>query len=167
MNTLFQYFKVNVFIVALFGLVALTSVPMVQAQETTVNIEGSWFFTVTPPAAVRPPFHVLVSFSAGGVFFADTQNDLLPPVASPQHGSWTRLSDGNIGSTQYSFIHDPTGHAVGTIKVVAVYQLTDKDSLVGVGRQSLCDLLGQNCFQFPGSAQIVGTRIPVETLVLP
>src|SRR5260370_2900889 len=124
MNTLFQYFKVNVFIVALFGLVALTSVPMVQAQETTVNIEGSWFFTVTPPAAVRPPFHVLVSFSAGGVFFANTQNDLLSPVASPQHGSWTRLSDGNIGSTPHSFIHSPTRPAAGTTSDAALSPTT-------------------------------------------
>src|SRR5260370_7013201 len=104
MNTLFQYFKVNVFIVALFGLVALTSVPMVQAQETTVNIEGSWFFTVTPPAAVRPPFHVLVSFSAGGVFFANTQTDLLSPLASPPHGSWTRLTDRTLCSPTTSLL---------------------------------------------------------------
>jgi hypothetical protein len=87
MNMRFQYLKVNVFIVALFGLAVLTSAPTVQAQETTVNIEGSWLFTVTPPAGVHPAFHALVSFSAGGVFFADTQNDLLPPVASSQHGS--------------------------------------------------------------------------------
>jgi hypothetical protein len=162
-----QHLKVTIFVVAFFYIVALACTPTAEAQETAVNIEGSWLITVTPPPVVRPPFHSLVSFSAGGVFIADVQNDLLPPVSSTQHGSWTRLSDGRIGSTQYSFIHDPAGHAIATIKVVAVYQLTDKDNLVGVGAQSLCDLLGQNCFQFPGSAQLTGTRITVEQLVLP
>jgi len=153
----------SLLIVAVLGLGGARFSPVAQAQSTSApSIEGSWFFTVTPPQGGPPPFKALASFARGGVFTSSTQNDQLSTrKASEQHGSWMRTSD-SFTSTEYSFAYDAAGNPVGLFKIHAQYRLSGNDQLEGNGSQAFCDLNGENCFNFPGCARISGTRIQVE-----
>jgi len=142
-------------------LVLLTgAVLMSQAQ-------GTWMVTVTPPViSGRPAFNALITFSVGGALIVSTQNDHLAD-AGIQQGTWRRTGSNQITSTQLWFVYAPTGDAVGTVKVRAVYDFSNANDLTGSGQQLLCDLTGSNCTLLPGLASLQGKRVQVEELVTP
>jgi hypothetical protein len=56
--------------------------------------------------------------------------------------------------------------AVAMLKTNQVFQLENRDELVGVGDLSSCDLQGQNCVNIPaGSIRIRGRRIVPENSI--
>ena len=133
------------------------------AQDDNNNTHlGTWVLTVTPPAGGPPAFQGLASFASGGVFIASTQNDHAVPSAGIQQGTWRRTREGQISSTEISFIYGPTGVAVGTLKVRATYEFRDKNTLTGHGQLLRCDVKGENCMSLPGCASIEGIRLEVE-----
>jgi hypothetical protein len=141
-----------------------SSLPVAQAQSTSApGIEGSWFFTVTPPQGGPPPFKALASFSRGGVFTSSTQSEqqLSSHRTTAQYGSWMRTGD-SFTSTEYAFALDSAGNPIGLLEIHAQYQLSGNNQLEGKGSQAICDLNGENCFTFPGCARISGTRIQAE-----
>jgi hypothetical protein len=142
--------------------VAMLLVSAAQEEEDGRSPQGSWMLTIAPPTGGPPTFNVLASFAAGGVFIASTQNDHRLPSAGIQQGTWHRTRDNEFISTELSFLYDPVGNPVGTLKVRATYSLTDAGELSGHGQLSRCDLNGANCVSLPGCATIQGKRIAVE-----
>jgi hypothetical protein len=140
---------------------------MSYAQVNNNTHLGTWVLTVTPPAGGPPAFQALASFASGGVFIASTQNDHAVPSAGIQQGTWRRTGDGQISSTEISFIYSPTGIAVGTLKVRATYEFSDANNLTGKGQLVRCDLSGANCVTLPGCASIQGKRVEIEEPVCP
>jgi len=131
------------------------------------HAQGTWLVTVTPPViSGRPAYNVLVTFGAGGALIASTQNDHLAN-AGTQQGTWRRTGGNQITSTQLWFVYGPTGAAVGTVKVRALYEFSDSNDFSGSGQQLLCDLTGSNCVLLPGFASLQGKRVQVEELVGP
>jgi hypothetical protein len=147
--------------------ICLSNVGAFAQGENNTHL-GTWMVTVTPPAASgRPAFNALLTFGRGGAFIATTQNDHLVPNSGVQQGTWRRSGSGQIGSTELYFVYDPTGVAVGTVKVRATYDFRDGDDMVGQGQLSRCDLNGANCIDLPGCATISGKRVEVEDPMCP
>jgi len=154
----------SLLIVAMLGLGGARFSPVAQAQSTSApSIEGSWFFTVTPPQGGPLPFKALASFARGGVFTSSTQSEqqLSSHRTTAQYGSWKRTGD-SFTSTEYAFALDSAGNPTGLLEIHAQYRLSGNDQLEGNGSQAICDLNGENCFNFPGCARLSGTRIQVE-----
>jgi len=150
------------------SLAALIGVGMMSYAQVNNNTHlGPWVLTVTPPAGGPPAFQALASFASGGVFIASTQNDHVVPSAGIQQGTWRRTGDGQISSTEISFIYSPTGVAVGTLKIRATYEFSDANNLTGHGQLLRCDLSGANCVSLPGCASIQGKRVEIEEPVCP
>jgi len=150
------------------SLALLIGVGMMSYAQVNNNAHlGTWVLTVTPPAGGPPAFQALASFASGGVFIASTQNDHAVPSAGIQQGTWRRTGDGQISSTEISFIYSPTGVAVGTLKIRATYEFSDANNLTGHGQLLRCDLSGANCVSLPGCASIQGKRVEIEEPVCP
>jgi len=129
----------SLLIVALLGLGGARFSPVAQAHGTSApSIEGSWFFTVTPPEGGPPPFKALASFSRGGVFASSTQSEqqLSSHRTTAQYGSWKRTGD-SFTSTEYAFALDSAGNPIGLLEVHAQYQLSGNNQLEGKGSQKL------------------------------
>jgi len=149
------------------SLAVLIGVGMMSYAQVNNTHLGTWVLTVTPPAGGPPAFQALASFASGGVFIASTQNDHAVPSAGIQQGTWRRTGDGQISSTEISFIYSPTGVAVGTLKIRATYEFSDANNLTGHGQLLRCDLSGANCVSLPGCASIQGKRVEIEEPVCP
>jgi hypothetical protein len=161
--------KRNVFLAAI-AVLALSlggTIPTAMAQGIAAPVEGSWIFFLTPPPEGGPAgnnsFTALVSFAAGGVWLGTGTNDRIAPV-SELHGVWERIGPDRYGVTAHILAFDPTGHPVGVIKTNQVFQLTDKNDLVGVANARFCDLNAENCMPLPGITTITGKRMIVEDL---
>jgi hypothetical protein len=156
----------NVFLAA-FAALALSlggTTTIAMAQSVAAPVEGSWIFFLTPPPeSGNNPFTALVSFAAGGVWLGTGTNDRIVPV-SELHGVWKRIGPLRYGVTAHILAFDPTGHAVGVIETDQVFQLTDKNDLVGVAKVRFCDLKAENCMPLPGTTTITGRRTIVEDL---
>jgi hypothetical protein len=102
------------------------------------------------------------------VFLATGSNDRVNPV-SPLYGSWQCIRRHRFSSTTYFFAFDPAnpnGAAVAMLKTNQVFQLKNRDELVGAGDLSSCDLQGRNCVNIPGGTiQIRGRRIVPENSI--
>jgi hypothetical protein len=96
-----------------------------------------------------------------------TQNDHAVPSAGIQQGTWRRTGDGQISSTDISFIYSLTGIAVGALNVRATYEFSDANNLTGHGQLLRCDLSDANCVTLPGCADIQGKRVEIEEPVCP
>lgn len=145
---------------------AQTELPETSAGRS-LAIEGSWIFT-NDLINQGTTFTAVASFTAGGVFLATGSNDRVNPV-SPLYGSWQCIGRHRFNSTTYFFAFDPAnpnGVAVAMLKTNQVFQLENRDELVGVGDLSSCDLQGQNCVDIPaGSIRIRGRRIVPENSI--
>ncbi len=135
-----------------------------QESETTCRavVEGSWLFTVNKIHSSAVYFNAIASFTAGGVFLGTGSKDRLNP-ASPLYGTWKSIGHHRYSSTTYFFIFDPAHpntEAVATLKADQVFELKDRNNLVGAGTVSICDLAGRDCTSVPDSGtQIRGSRI--------
>lgn len=129
------------------------------AQHDTIL--GTWLVTVTPPAPL-PAFNVLYTFAAGGALITTSQIDHQAPITGVLQGSWQRGDHGETNSTLIAFLYDPTGTAIGTLKLRATYKLNDANSFTGVGQQAICNLNIANCNWLPGSATLTANRVGIE-----
>jgi hypothetical protein len=158
-------FSITIAVLAL-TLVGTLSTAVAQS-DSSGHIEGSWIFAITPSAETgRAPFTAVASFAAGGVFLATGSNDRLGGPISPLYGSWKQIGRGRFGSTTHMFAFDPAGNPVAMLKTNQVFQLKNRNELVGLGDLSVCDVQGENCVTPPGSIQITGKRITIERLVI-
>lgn len=124
---------------------------------------GTWVVTVTPPAASGiPAFATIYTFASGGALIVTSQIDHLVPNVGLQQGSWRRGDHGEINSTLLAFLYDPTGTAVGMLKIRATYDFSVSGTFTGRGQQAFCDLNGGNCAWLPGSATLTGKLVEVE-----
>ncbi len=98
------------------------SAALAQTNPTTntPDIGGSWRVTFTPQGSgTPPPFQALHSFTGDGAITTAEQRDQVPPVmASPGHGSWTRLPS-NDGPEDFVYSYqkllvDTQGNLIGT-----------------------------------------------------
>jgi len=134
------------------------------AQDTQDNTQlGTWLVTVTPPAGSgASSFNVLYTFAAGGGLITTSQIDHLVPNTGVLQGSWRRSDQGEINSTLVAFLYDPTGAAIGTLKLRATYKFGDANNLIGIGQQAICDVDVAKCNWLPGSAKLTGKRLAIE-----
>lgn len=141
--------------------------PISYAQDDNTHL-GTWMVTTTPPSVSgRPAFNALITFAAGGAIIVSTTNDRLLPGAGIQQGAWRRSGNRQITSTVLSFVYSPTGVAVGSVRVRAMYEFTDANNLTGSGQLQRCDLTGLNCTPWSDCASIQGTRVEVEEPLCP
>jgi hypothetical protein len=132
------------------------------AQDGQDNTQlGTWLVTVTPPAPI-PGFNVLYTFAAGGALITTSQIDHQLPNTGVLQGSWQRGDEGEIKSTLVAFLYDPTGTAIGTLKLRATYKLVDANNFTGIGQQAICDVNVANCNWLPASAKLMGKRVAIE-----
>jgi hypothetical protein len=148
----------------------ISATAVAQPTGLSAPIEGSWIFTLTSIQDPTSSFTAVASFTAGGVFLATGSNDRINPV-SPLYGSWTRIGPNRFGTTTNFFAFDPTGTAVAMFRTDQIFELENRDQLVGAATLSSCDLQGENCNPIEGAdAHIIGKRIVPsvpENLVLP
>jgi hypothetical protein len=138
--------------------------PTARAQgDVFAPLEGSWIFAITRTQDLAASFTSLTSFTAGGILLASGSND---HVSSPLHGSWTRIGTNRFSSTAYFLAFDPANlnrPAVAMLRVNQVFQLKNRDELVGAGDLSRCDMQGQSCVNIPsGNIQTSAKRIVPE-----
>jgi len=152
--------RIKIMVVTLAMLISMGMIAHAQdAQPNTLL--GTWLVTVTPPAPI-PSFNVLYTFAAGGALITTSQIDHQAPTTGVLQGSWQRGDHGEVNSTLVAFLYDPTGTAIGTLKLRATYKLNDANSFTGVGQQAICDLNIANCNWLPGSATLSGNRVAIE-----
>lgn len=128
------------------------------------GLEGSWDITVTPavPPGVPPPppFHAYGTFARGGAFVG---SDRRTPFASPQHGTWAYLGDGEYAYTFKTDLYDAAGQFQGTITVrVTELTFTGRDEFVGISSAEFRDPAG-NVVSVRCGGTIHGQRISVES----
>jgi len=123
--------RFTVSLVCLLALLAVAAGWAAQAQEATVEeqqttppiesqaetppehserekkaLAGSWFCGNTGSVA---SIKTLQAFTADGRAFTTGQGDIVPPVLSPQFGSWEHLFGRTYAITLLSIVYDPQG----------------------------------------------------------
>ena len=126
------------------------SAAFAQSNANTPDIGGSWRVTFTPQGTGTPSFQALHTFTGDGAITTAEQHDQVPPtLASPGHGSWTRLpSDDGPDDFAYDYqklLVDTQGNLVGTQHFHLKIELTEGgQAFKGSGTSVIQDTTGNS-----------------------
>lgn len=128
-------------------------------------LAGSWLCDNTNLAG--DTLKTLQAFTEDGRAFITGQGDIIPPVISPQFGSWEHLGGRTFAVTVLSIVYDPQGGPAGTFLGTAKIRETitlgrSGDRFKGRFKFVQVDTAGNVVYTNEGAFQ--GTRIKVEPL---
>jgi hypothetical protein len=113
---------------------------------------------VTPaPGSPIPPFKALVTFSGGG---GVVETVLLPPVVTPAHGTWEKLSSRRYVFAVVHHLVDQSGNPAGTVKAKSRITLVTPNRFEATFEGTFFDPAGNPVFPITGTER--GTRITVD-----
>ncbi len=109
------------------------------------RLAGSWYTDVTTrdcttSTALRS-FPAINTFSDGGELI-DTTTAVGPPLRSPGHGTWERLSDHRFRSVSFAFLFSPTGVWVATQKIAQDIRLASRNEFTSMAVSNVSDTAG-------------------------
>ena len=126
-------------------------------------LEGTWRVRLTPRSGT-PQFDEFMTFTSGGGI-VESNNFTFSQLglsAGPGHGTWEHAGAHTYRFAFSKFLFQLSGLPAGTLKAAGVLTYSPETrTWSGPANVSLCDNLGQNCFQIDttdGSA----TRMPAE-----
>jgi hypothetical protein len=132
--------------------------PLESRECLSSSIEGSWLVTVNVPGA-KLSFTAITTFAAGGVSSSTGAYDRLAQN-SPLLGTWKKTGANRFERTAYFFQFDPLGVPLRMLKNKEVYRLKQRNQFEGEGRQSACDLDGENCVDQNTPFNFTGRFVP-------
>lgn len=146
----------------------LSSLSVLQEQNESKELEGSWMVTVTLQGA--PSFQALKTYNQGGTMMASAQGDVLlnappgvPPVATTAHGVWVKTGKQEFLATFRQIFYGADGSFQGGAKIRHTATLNDTgDQWSGQFNVEYFDAAGNVVFSGQGVMQ--ATRIRPEPL---
>ena len=128
--------------------------PGLRREPANTRIVGTWVITVTPVGA--PVFSSLQTYNIDGTM-TETSSHLAQLASGPSHGVWQGRRN-TYAVTFELFAFDPSGQAVGRIRVRSTVRVTSHDALTADG---VVDFIQPDGTVVPniGSTPFTGSRM--------
>ncbi|MEP6913779.1 MAG: hypothetical protein ABI923_13545 [bacterium] len=134
-------------------------------EESDPQLEGSWVEDITVVSGFNAGTSLksLSTYAKGGGETALPVPVTPPLTSSPSHGTWIHKRGHKFADTILSFVYDPTGQLIATVKIHRVLTISEGgDEYNGNASLDTFDPFGNLIPGFSACSTIHGRRINVE-----